>query len=218
MKKLLKLFCFSLLLFCAGANLAQAEVFYWESPDGDVSVTFPDRWRQSHNQSAGDVLTVNGAGANDFATCRLNVVPEGRFKIYPVDYSPQIQRTNFSRAYWEHYFNQYSNPVLYEVRDDAALGRGFASMAEGEFETAQGAKMMKRGVAVVSFYDNSVRTVECSAEQSAYEHWKPAFMSFIKSVDFKPHTNYAISGYYREFDKDRRLKISGHTMLDDVYR
>jgi len=207
-----------LCLSCASPRMARADVFYWENAAGDMSVTYPDTWRPSNNQSAGDILTVYGAGAHEYATCRVNDQKEGRFKIYPIDFSRPIQHLHFSQKYWDDYFAQYKDPVVTTMRDDAGLGSGFASMAEVSYETAQGARMMRRGIAFVSFYNNHVYTVECSAEASAYEKWRDSFLSFAKSVDFKPHTNYAITGYYRDFDEDKTLKISGRTVLDDQYR
>lgn len=170
-----------------------------------------------NNQNPGDVLTIRAPGTNDFAECRLHVEDEGRFKIYPVGYSRQIQHLNVSAPYWEEFFATYDNPSFAEFRDNAGLGRGFASMTTASYVTAKGAKVAKKALAFASYYNNHLYTVECSAEQSVYEKWQPAFLGVMQSVDFKKTTNHDYEGYYRDFLSDKPLKIRGETILDDRY-
>lgn len=216
MNKFLKIAGFSM-VFSLAASAAQADVFYWQDPESGASLTFPDRWLQVNNQNPGDVLTVRAPGADAFAECRLNVQPEGRFKIYPVGLSSQIQKLNFSRDYWDGYFGAYNNVTINDVRDNAGLGRGFASTASASYETAKGPRMLKRSVAYVSYFNKHVYTVECSAENSAFDKYFNPFLSVVKSVDFKKPSNYNYTGYYRDFLKDKPLKVRGQTMLDDTY-
>jgi hypothetical protein len=163
------------------------------------------------------VLTVRAPGDNEFAECRLNVQPEDRFKIYPISYSPEIQRLNVSTPYWDQYFGLYNNVSLEKTSDNAGLGRGFASWATASYKTAKGAKMNKRAMAYASYYDKHIYTVECSSEHSAFSKWYNPFLSVVKSINFKKTTNNNYTGYYRDFLSDKTLKIRGATVLDDTY-
>ena len=216
MFKFIKLSTVSMIIALV-AGAAQASVFVWQDPASDARLSFPDSWKPVNNQNPGDVLTIRAPGENDFAQCRLNVQPEDRFKIYPVDYSPEIQRLNVSKAFWEKSFDLYDNVVLDQVADNAGLGRGFGSWATASYETTKGAKMFKRSMAYASYYNNHIYTVECSAEQGAYDRWHNPFLTVVKSVDFKKTTNHAYTGYYRDFLSDKTLKIRGATVLDDTY-
>ncbi len=216
MFKFLQISVFALSLGLA-ASAAKADVFYWQDPESGASLSFPDRWETVNNQNPGDVLTIRAPGDNEFAECRLNVQPEGRFKIYPISYSPEIQRLNVSAPYWDQYFGAYNNVNVGKVSDNAGLGRGFGSWATASYETAKGAKMNKQAMAYASYYDKHIYTVECSAEHGAFSKWYNPFLSVVKSVNFKKTTNNNYTGYYRDFLSDKTLKIRGATVLDDTY-
>lgn len=196
---------------------ASAEVFYWQDHKTGVSASFPDRWDFVTNVDPNDVLTVYAPGEGHMATCRVNAKNDARFAIYPRHYAGQIQRLYVSDEMWERYYAYADNPVFHSRVDDVGLSHGFASMAQVSFETVDGPKALKRGIAFASLYGNILYTVECSAEASVYHLWHDAFLSFIKSVDFKKHTNHALSGYYRDFLKDKVIKVRGQTVLDDSY-
>ena len=202
-------------MLCAPA--AQAEVFVWQDPASGASISFPDRWERVTNKNPGDVLTIRAPGALNFAECRLNVQPEGRFKIYPAAYDPEIQRTEVSVEYWEQFFTLYDNVVLAQVTDNAGLGRGFGSYATAGYQTSKGALLNKKAVAFASYYNREIYAIECSAEQSAYDQWSNTFLSIVKSVDFKKPSAGNYNGYYRDFMGDKKLRVRGATVLDDTY-
>ena len=209
---------FSLCAFAFGlAAPASAEVFYWQDHETGVSASFPDRWDFVTNTDPNDVLTVYAPGEGHMASCRVNAKEDARYAIYPRHYAGQIQRLYVSDEMWERFYAYADNPVFHSREDDKGLSHGFASMAHVSFETVDGPKALKRAVAFASLYGNTLYTVECSSEASVFHLWQGAFMSFIKSVDFKKHTNHALSGYYRDFLQDRVLKVRGQTVLDDTY-
>ncbi|MCC6597981.1 MAG: hypothetical protein IT559_04255 [Alphaproteobacteria bacterium] len=218
MKKYLQIFGLSCILALGSVFPASAEVFYWQDPGSKMSLSFPDRWAQVSNQYPGDVITIAAPGRNEFAGCHVNVQDDRRFAIYPAGYDAHIQRRDFSMPYWESYYGIHNNVVFRDVYDNAGLGRGFASMAAASYETASGPKMMKRSIAFASYYNNRVYTVECSAEDSVYPKWHNAFQSIIKSIDFHDPTNARSStGYYRDFLRDRTLKVRGQNVFEDSY-
>lgn len=204
--------------FCLlAAAPAQASVFVWQSEDGMVSASFSDSWGLVHNQSPSGLMTIKAPGDHDYATCQVNASDDGRFKVYPVHYAPNIQRLHVSKGMWEGHFARESSVTFHKVLDNAGLSDGFASMASVSFETANGPKMMKRALAFASLQGDTLYTVECSAEEHAYHKWHNAFLSFVKSVEFKRTTNHALTGYYRDFLADSEIKIKGQTILEDTY-
>lgn len=198
-----------------------ASVFVWQDPQSGVSVSFPDRWAVVSNKDTHDVLTVRAPGEYDYASCKVSAKTDARFAIYPRKFADNIQRVALNDHYWNEHYASVNDTVFHSVQDNKGLGRGFASMAEVSYETApdalHGLKMQKRGIAFASLYDNTLYTVECSAQASSYHKWHDAFLSFVKSVDFKQKTNYALTGYYRNFMDDCILKVRGPHFADDTY-
>jgi len=217
MKTFLRISAVSAVVFFSAMAPAQADVNVWRDLHTKMTLSYADSWHRISNQNPDDVLTLRAPGGNDFAGCKVSVADEDRFKIYPVRYSGEIQRLNFSKEYWDQYLAQYNDVVLHEGTDNNGLGRGFASMASVSYETAKGAKMRKRAIGFASHYRNKVYTVECSAEESAYHKWHKSFLNVIKSVDFHEGTNFAISGYYRDFLGDKTLKVRGPSIFEDTY-
>lgn len=217
MKKYIQIATVSALALVMGVSAASADVNVWRDPTTKLTVSYADTWGRINNQSVGDVLTVRAPAANAFAECRINIADDGRFKIYPVRYSGALQRVNFSADYWDRYLAQYNDVMVHEGTDNNGLGRGFASMVSVSYDTASGAKMRKRAIGFVSQYRNHVYTVECSAEESAYHEWHNSFLSFIKAIEFDEGTNFAISGYYRDFLQDNTLRVRGPSVFEDSY-
>ena len=90
-------------------------------------------------------------------------------------------------------------------------------MAVVSYDTTRGAKLRKRAIGFASYYRNKIYTVEWSAEESVYHKWHNAFLGVIKSVDFHDGTNFAFSGYYRDFINDTTLKVRGPSVFEDTY-
>ncbi|MAF97773.1 MAG: hypothetical protein CMH26_03980 [Micavibrio sp.] len=205
------------LVLSLGTQNALAEVYVWEAEDGQVSVSFPDRWARLHNQKPSDLLTVKAPGDNSYAMCKISAREDGRFKIYPRRFESAIHKLNFSKAMWEDYYQGQDNTIFHDVRDDAQLSYGYATYARVSFETAVGPKMQKRGLAFASLFDNKLYIVECSAEKDAYEKWHNSFMSFIKAVTFPHNTNLALTGYYKNFLDDCLFKVEAPDFVDDYH-
>ncbi len=204
-------------VLCLSAGQADAKNFVWKDGLTNVSVVYPDVWDMANNQKPGDILTIAGPthdGINDHAFCRMNVSDDRRFAIYPVQYSDEIQRVNFSFDFWEDYAARYNNVNMVEVRDNAGMGRGAASMADFTFEPVQGG-MVKRAMALASLYNNRLHVLECSSEASAFEAWLPTFRSILSSVDFRKVIHETPHGYYRNFLADKPLKVHGSVPEDN---
>ncbi len=202
-----------LLLGAASAPKASAEIFYWEDADTHMSFTYPDRWLATHNQRDDDIYAVMAPGINNHATCRLRVREDQRFEIYPEYLADEVARINYGQSFWEDYLGEYENVSIERVYSDAGLGRGFGSYASASYTTAQGPRMDKRALMLVSLYNNKAYIVECSAEIHSYHQWHQSFLSVVKSVDFRKEINQAKNGYYRNF-YNGSLRIQGARDID----
>jgi hypothetical protein len=201
-------------LLCAVAIPAKADVFMWRDADTRMTVTYADTWRSIHNQQPDDVLTVAAPGDGEYATCRLRVRDDGRFKIYPTRYSDEIQRLNYSRDFWDAYVGEFAGASINGVWDDAGLGDGFASFADVSFISNAGPKVQKRGIMFATVYGNNTYIAECSSETASYEHWYKNFLSFVKSVDFRDAYHIHPNGWYRDFTTDEVIRIRGAKDVD----
>lgn len=187
---------------------AQAHVFYVENERGDFSASFPDDWRVVNNQKPDDMLTLRLPSEDAGGMCRVRVREDKRFSIYPVRYSASIRDAYFSDEFWGEYLMEFKNAELIGVRSDAGLGRGFASYAQARFEPVVGTEMKKQGLMLASLYGNRLYIAECSAREEMFPLWQDAFLSFVKSIDFKKVDQQIPRGNYRDF-VEPPLKIHG---------
>ncbi len=197
------------------APTAQAEIFYIEDKDDLFSISFPDSWAVVTNQKVDDKLTISGPGPNEYAECRVRVRSDRRFAIYPYELETDVQRVAYSYEFWNSYLGEYNDVEINTFRDEAGLGLGFASMAEANFETAEGAIVRKKGVMFASLYRNQMYAVDCSAEETVYNKWKPAFLSIVKSLDFTDKRQKTPQGSYRGFLHDKPTNVLGPTELEN---
>lgn len=202
------------------APVAQAEVFVWQDENTKLTVAYPDRWGMTSNQKPDDVLTIlapENQGQGDQAACRLRVNQDGRFKIYPRRLADAVQRVNVSKEFWTDYMNEFSDPVLVNVTDNAGLGDGFAGMAQARFTPAGPAPVIrKQGLMLATIYNDKAYVFECSARSSAYPQWHGAFLSILKSVSFRPEYHADVNGHYRNFMGDDPVIIKGERPFDET--
>lgn len=217
----LKSFLFGAFMCMCAIAMAQtrahAEIFYVESEEGGFSVTFPDTWKVISNQKPDDKITIAGPGTYEFSTCRVRVRQDRRFVIFPSQFDDEIQRLAFSRKFWDDYVGEYDNVNINAFKDNSGLGQGYASMAEVTFDTAEGAIVKKRGLMFASLYHDHLFIVDCSAEESVYDKWRPAFLGIVKSINYEPLRDRYMHGHYRQRDEKDDLVIEGPTELD-VYK
>ncbi len=193
---------------------AKADIFVWRDPDSKLTLSYPDTWRQVHNQKPDDVVTIAAPGDNDFATCRVRVSEDRRFVIYPRHFAGELQRVNYSRDFWENYVGEFSGAEINGVWDNAGLGDGFASFADVSFVSSTGPKMQKRGLMFATVYNDKAYIAECSSETGSYANWYKPFLSFVKSVDFRDEYVANPNGEYRDFYSDKPLRIRGRKDTD----
>ncbi|MGH1455566.1 MAG: PsbP-related protein [Alphaproteobacteria bacterium] len=194
---------------------AQAEIFVVEDQQNRFSVSFPDTWAEINNQKPDDKLTIAAQGVNEFVECRVRVRNEERYLVYPEKLAAEVQRQYISRDFWDLYLGEYNEVDVISFKDDAGLGYGHASMVEASYETADSTIVRKKGLAFASVYGNNLYILECSSEETVYDKWRPAFLSIVKSVDFKRVSHPNSEGYYRDFNGgDEQIEIEGPQELD----
>lgn len=205
------------LVFSTIPTVAQAEIFFIEDQDDRFTITFPDLWKKVGNQKPDDKLTILGPDGNNHLICRVRVRPDRRFVIFPHQFDDEIQRIAVSAEFWKNYLGEYNAVYVEEFKDGAGLGRGYAGLVEATYETDSSVPVKKKGIMLASLYHDQLYVVDCSAEESVYLKWRPAFLGIIKSVDFDPVVYEPIHGHYRHFDEDAPVIIEGPKSLD-VYK
>jgi hypothetical protein len=210
----LKTLALAMILTASAAIPAKADIFFWRDADTKLSLSFPDQWRQIHNQQPDDVFTVAAPGDGEFATCRMRVREDARFVIYPRRYAANIQHINYSREFWDAYVGEFAGATINGVWDDAGLGDGFASFADVSFISPIDPKVQKRGLMFATVYNDKAYIAECSSETGAYGNWYKPFLSFVKSVDFRDEYQPGLNGWYRNFQDDPGIRIRGRKDID----
>jgi hypothetical protein len=186
----------------------------WRDGETQLSLTFQDTWRQIHNQQPDDIFTVAAPGDNAYATCRVRVREDGRFKIYPRKYAANVQHVAYSMPFWEQYVGEFGAAEINGVWDDAGLGDGYASFADVSFVTPGTPKVQKRGLMFATVYNDKAYIAECSSETGAYGDWYKPFLSFMKSVDFRDEYTRNLNSNYRPFQDDDVIRILGRKDVD----
>ena len=181
--------------------IAQADVFVWKNYEKDISLSFPDRWGIVNNHHEDEILRIAAPAITGFgegAKCRVRVRDDHRFQMHPISHRDEIQRVHYGLEFWDDYTTEFKHAHINQVQNNAGLGRGHASFADITFESYEHPKMLRRGIAFVSHYQNQAHIVECSAEERSYAKWYPMFVGIIKSVDFKGSSAFK-HGFYRNF-------------------
>lgn len=199
---------FALLLVMMGTTAAQAETFVWQDAKTGVTLSFPDTWRIINNQKTDDLVTIIGPSQQDTPMCRLRARQDQRYTVYPVWYSAPVQHVAYNEDFWTDYLNDYDYPTVHSYRDDAALGRAFASMTMASFampnDTAK-PRTMRTGQMWAGVYYNTAYVLDCSSTAASFADWQPDFLSIAKSVDTRKIIHELLIGDYRNFINDGHL-------------
>lgn len=201
---------------------AMADYFVWQDAKSGATLAYPDTWKMINNQKPDTRLTLVGPSQADRPTCTLRSREDKRFTVYPVWYSNPVQRVAYSNTFWNDYLGDYDNVQLYGTRDEAGLGRAFASMAIASYQepgqtdkNAFRSSQMWGGV----YYDTAY-ILECSAASAAFNTWQPDFLSIAKSVDMRKVVHELATGDYRNFLTDSHLThpvVNGTDKMGQTY-
>lgn len=182
---------------------AQADYFKWQDPQTGATLTFPDTWRIVNNQQPDDLVTVLGPSQDDLPTCRLRARGDNRFTVYPVQFSNPVQDVAHNKPFWTEYLAEYHNVQMHSYRDNAGLGRAFASMAVASFATVNNPSVMRTGQFWAGVYHDTAYILDCSSTHTSFATWQADFSGIAKSVNMRKVMNEKPTGYYRDFLNDR---------------
>lgn len=181
----------------------KADYVVWTDSDTGATVSYPDTWKQINDQQPDDVITLSLPSGNDDAECRLRAREDKRFMIYPNRFRDEIRDTNFVDNFWEDYTASYENVHMVRQENKAGLGDGYASMTLITFMTPPDEPLsQKAGLMAVTNYGNNVYIAECTSTAESYVNYHPMFLSFFKTIDFKPAYSVTKVGEYKNFLKD----------------
>lgn len=182
---------------------AKADYVVWTDVHTGAHVSYPDTWKTINNQQPDDVITLSLPSGEDNAVCRLRAREDRRFLIYPNRYRDEVRDTNFVDNFWEDYTSSYENVNVIRQQNEAGLGQGYASMTLISFITPPDEPLaQKAGLMVVTNYGDKVYIAECTSSAMSYKNYHTAFLSFFKTINFKPAYSVTKVGDYRNFLKD----------------
>ncbi len=181
------LFALLSLIFVTGfAGESRADYALWRDPGTGVTLTYPDTWMRVNNHQPDDLLTIRAPSGRGDATCRVRAREDGRHTIYPRFFDSDVQKTDYSRNFWDTYWDaSYENLKVLRFFDETGLGRAHGSFMSVSYEVSAPGKviMPRKAMAFVSFAYNQVYVLECSSHADAFAQWEDLFLSIAGSVD-----------------------------------
>lgn len=208
MRNFMALVLFSVFLL-ASAPAAQADTFVWKDPVNAYTMSFPDVWRVQTDDNAYTRLRIAGPLAEDRATCRMQVSPDGRLKIYPKYLLDRAVSETLDRKFWEKEVSQFKNAKIVDYYDPASLGaKGDATGVNFIFQenSGHGTENM-RGVMIASIYGDKRFEMTCASKFDIYDRYAQLFLSIVDSVELDSRYHPFPTGYYRSFLMDPKLVL-----------
>lgn len=194
---------------------ARADYIVWQDAENGARLSYPDTWKMMNNQQPDDVITLSLPSGDNRAQCRVRAREDRRFLIYPNRYREAVRDLNFTQDFWKDYTASYDNVNMIRQQNEAGLGQGFASMTLISFTTpptdipagapvveGQSYSESRAGLMAVTNYGDKVYVAECTSTSASYPKYHSLFLSFFKTIYFKPAYSVTKVGYYRNFLKD----------------
>ena len=116
---------------------------------------------------------------------------------------------------WDTYTADYDNVQVHSYKDDAGLGKAFASMLTASFTEPGGADhtLMRSAVMWAGVYYDTAYVLDCSSTHASFEKWSPDFVSIAHTVDMRKVVHELATGdYRRNFLNDKYLT---HPVVND---
>lgn len=212
-----KIFAFLFVFAVVGVPSAQADHVYIANQDHHFSVSYPDTWHRTNHQKSDEAFTVVAPGQGHMARCRVRARPDERFAMYPRHYDASIQKAAFNERFWSDYLGEYDNAEILFYEGSVQVDKGMGSYVEAEFNEVTGPYALKRGMMAVTYQNDTAYIIECKAAADQYTGWRASFIKFLSDVQIQQISPGHASGYYRDFTRDRTLKINGLTPADAFY-
>ncbi len=196
-----------LLLFIVTFILpVRAEVYQWQDPKFDITLTFPDDWMRQAKEGDDLRLHILAPQAQNQAACRIFANQDNRFLYVPAEGSVQVaQFVQDQQALQGILANRlhHHNVRLIGYQKLAGLGKGPATAAIAQFyKDVNGQKLAMQSI-VFGGYSHGLEAIfQCETQVEAWQKWYPTFMSMAGSFDYPLRLATHKHGYYRDFMAD----------------
>jgi len=190
--------------------VAKADTFVWKDAPHGYTISFPDSWTMQTGDSPSTRIRIAGPLAEEIPTCRLQVQPDGRLKIYPKRLTDEAVVNTLAQDYWEKETGQYLDAEITAFYSPAGLGdKGDATAIQVAFKQMdqKGNPINMHGVMISSVYGGKRYVGSCSSRAENYNRWAGLFMSILGSVQFDDRYHPFPTGYYRNFLMDEKLHL-----------
>lgn len=190
------------------AGTAHADTFVWQDPKGDFSISFPDSWQVQTPDKGNTIVRVAGPLGEDRATCKVEMSPDGRVKIYPREVSEVAVAERLDLEFWRTQAAEHANVKIIDYYAPSSLGdQGDATAIRIAFTEDDGqdknAKMY--GVMLGGIYGGNLYVASCASRYDMYPRYVDLFGSILDSIMLKRKYHPFATGYYRNFLMDPKL-------------
>lgn len=179
----------SLILLCTFLSLpTRAEVFVWNAPQGDLSLSFPDHWLRQAQLNPAQDLVISHPQFVDSAHCVLE--REGRT-------DPLINATTIL----DQMHNRGSlNASIIEHRDNIAFAGRSATMTHiGYTQSFFGQAVPMKAVQYTTRLNGDQISLRCASQEGRFDAHMPLFAGVAASVRSRLGSTPFPNGYYRNF-------------------
>jgi hypothetical protein len=192
-----------------GASAAQADTFVWKDVKNDFTMSFPDVWRIQTEDAGYTRLRIAGPLAEDRATCRIQVRPDGRLQIYPKRLMGEAVMEKLDHEYWDKTVAEFRDAKINSFYAPASLGsKGDATAVQFSYNDGKGDdKAHMNAIAISSIYGATRYTVTCASRTSQWDRYADLFLSIADSVELDSKYHPFATGYYRNFLLDPKLVL-----------
>jgi hypothetical protein len=112
-------------------SAAHADVFVYNDPDFDYSVTYPDTWRLNVPDAGTKRFRIAPMHGQDQVECAMSAVKDGRLNLYPAKLMDKAVPATLDQSFWaEDVLPDYPNYHVLKFHAPAGLGQGYASSVQ----------------------------------------------------------------------------------------
>lgn len=205
MVKMIMKYLLALFLFIVTMPV-KAEVFVWQDPKFDITLTFPHDWMRQAKEGEDLRLHILAPQGQDMAACRVFANNDNRFLYVPtrgaVQVSAFIQDQKALQGVLANRLH-YDNVRLIGYQNVASLGKGPATIAIGQFNKNWNGRNYPMQSIVFGGYSQGLETIfQCESTADGWSKWQPLFMSIAASFDFPVRNAVFKNGHYQDFMAD----------------
>ena len=167
---------------------ARAEVFVWNDPQGDISLSFPDHWLRQAQFNPAQSLFISHPQFSDMAHC----VMARQEKADPLLNARVVLDQMHNRG--------FLNASIMAHRDNIAWAGRAATMTHIAYTaTMNGRSAAMKAVQYTTRIKGDMVSLRCAAEASRFDAHMPLFAGVAGSVRSSITATPFANGHYRDF-------------------